>query len=163
MAAVTVLGIGSTLMRDEGVGVRLMEAVRDARDWPDDVEFVDGGVGGLNLLNVIESAERLVVFDAAEMGLSPGEHRIFRPEDVSARRSDRRLSLHDMPFLETLQLCERFTRRPPIVIVAIQPKEVAHGQQLSGDLAAAFDRLRDAAVQLVADVQGQTQPPPASS
>ena len=53
MAKLTVLGIGNLLMRDDGVGVRLLEAVRNARAWLTDVEFIDGGAGGLNLLGVI--------------------------------------------------------------------------------------------------------------
>ena len=79
MSHLTVLGIGNILMRDEGVGVRLMEAVRDARPWPGEVEFIDGGVGGLNLLNIIEEAARLVVFDAADMGLPPGQAWVIAP------------------------------------------------------------------------------------
>ena len=66
-AEVLILGVGNLLVGDEGVGVRLMEAVRDARPWPGEVEFIDGGVGGLNLLNIIEEAARLIVFDAADI------------------------------------------------------------------------------------------------
>ena len=154
MSKLTVLGIGNILMQDEGVGVRLMEAVRDARDWPSDVEFVDGGAGGLNLLNVIEAAERLIVFDAAEMALAPGEHRTFRPEDLPADRSTGRVTMHDVPFLEALELCERFSRRPPTVILAIQPKTVDFGRQLSDELSSALARLVDAGVKCVAEACG---------
>jgi hydrogenase maturation protease len=151
MVALTVLGIGNILMQDEGVGVRLMEAVRDARAWPAEAEFIDGGVGGLNLLNVIESAGQLVVFDAADMGLAPGQWRIFRPEDVAPDRSDGRLSMHDVPFLETLELCRRFSRCPPTVLLAVQPKSVDYGRQISAELQAVFPDLLAAGVRLLAD------------
>ena len=154
MATLTVLGIGNILMRDEGIGVRLMEAVRDARDWPSDVEFIDGGAGGLSLLNVIESAERLVVFDAAEMQLVPGECRTFSPEDLAADRPGGRITMHDVSFLEALELCERFSRRPPTVIFAIEPKTVEFGRQLSDELSSAFDRLVEAAVTCVIQARG---------
>ena len=83
MAELTVLGIGNILMRDEGVGVRLLDAVQKKRTWPASVEFVDGGAGGLALLNVIESAKRMVVFDAAEMNLPPGEYRVITPAQAA--------------------------------------------------------------------------------
>lgn len=151
MAKVTVLGIGNVLMTDEGVGVRLMEAVRDARHWPDDVAFIDGGAGGLGLLNVIEAAQSLVVFDAAEMHLPPGRHRAIAPEQIAPEPAAARISLHDAPFAETLRLCEQFLRRPREVrILAVQPKTLRPGRGLSPELEAAFDRLVRAGVELVA-------------
>ena len=149
MAKLTVLGIGNILLRDEGVGVRLMEAVRDARDWPADVEFVDGGVGGLNLLHIIEEAGRLVVFDAAEMGLPPGQARVIVPEQVADDDATGRLSMHEVPFIETLRLCERFSRRPPTTILAIQPAIVEHGRELSEQIIAAFEDLKRQATELI--------------
>jgi len=149
MAELTVLGIGNILMSDDGVGVRVMEAVRDAREWGPDVEFIDGGAGGLGLLNVIEDAQAMVVFDAAEMGLSPGEFRVITPEQASADTQGR-ISMHDAPFLETLALCEQFSRRPEdVVILAIQPKVVDFGREFSDELRGAFADVVAAAESLV--------------
>jgi hydrogenase maturation protease len=150
MAKLTVLGLGNILMSDEGVGVRLVEAVRDARSWPADVEFIDGGVGGLGLMTAIEEANRLVVFDAAEMHLAPGESRVVTPGQLAAPDASARLSLHDVSFTETLRLCESFSRLPAVVrILAIQPKTVAFGRELSPDLRAAMPRLIQEGVELV--------------
>ena len=151
MASLTVLGIGNILMQDDGVGVRVMEAVRDARDWPDDVEFIDGGAGGLNLLNIIESAEHLVVFDSAEMNLPAGEHRIIHPRQVAEHSPAHRVSLHDVPFIETLRLCETFSQAPDdIVLLAIQPDVVDFGRELTPALSAALGGLTAAGVALIA-------------
>jgi len=150
MAKLTVIGIGNILMSDEGVGVRLLEAVRDSRAWPDQVEFVDGGAGGLRLLNVIEQAERLTVFDAADMGLSPGQFRVISPDQIAEQSAEHFVSMHDVPFLETLRLCERFTRCPEILqVMAIQPATIEFGRELSRQLADAFEGLVEAARELV--------------
>jgi hydrogenase maturation protease len=160
MARLTVLGIGNILMRDEGVGVRVMEAVRDARDWPDDVEFIDGGAGGMNLLNVIEAAERLVVFDAAEMKLAPGEWRVVTPGDLCDLPAEHRASMHDVPFIETLTLAGRFFHRPEDVrILAIQPKAVDYGRELTDDLAAVLPTIAAAGVRLVEEAAGLADHP----
>ena len=150
MKAITVLGIGNILMRDEGAGVRLMEAVRDARPWPCEVEFIDGGVGGLNLLNIIEEAARLIVFDAADMGLPAGQARVIAPEQVMDEDAAGRLSMHEVPFIEMLRLCEQFSRRPPATILAIQPAAVEYGRELSEPILAVFDGLKRQAIELVA-------------
>jgi len=152
MARLTVLGIGNILMQDDGVGVRVMEAVRDARPWPEDVEFIDGGAGGLGLLNVIESARCLVVFDAAEMNLPPGEYRIIHPRETAGQTPTHRLSLHDVPFIETLRLCETFARAPEqVVLLAIQPGVVDFGREMTPPLNAALPALTQAGTRLLAE------------
>ena len=156
MAELTVLGIGNILMSDEGVGVRLVQAVRELRDWPDDIEFVDGGAGGLNLLGFIEDARRLVVFDAADMGLAPGESRVVGPEQLAREDVDHFVSMHDVPFMETLKLCEQFSRRPALIrIMVVQPASLEFSRSLSADLARAFDRLAASAAELVRDTARQ--------
>lgn len=149
MAKLTVLGIGNILMRDDGVGVHLLEAVRRARPWPAEVEFVDGGAGGLGLLAVIEQAQRLVVFDAADLHAPAGSHCILTAEHL-AEDSPGRISLHDMPFAQTLGLCRQFLQAPrDVVILAIQPAEVEGGRELSPALRREFGTLVQAAVKLV--------------
>ena len=153
MAAITVLGIGNILMRDEGVGVRLLEAVRAAHQWTDSIEFVDGGAGGLNLLNIIERAKAMVVFDAANMKLTPGEYRIILPQHIADELPEHRVSMHDVPFTETLRLCREFLHCPgEIKVMLIQPKTVEFGRELSDELKTAFDKLVPAAVNLVQEM-----------
>lgn len=152
MPRLTVLGIGNMLMSDDGLGPRLLEGVSQRRDWGDEVEFIDGGAGGLNLLNVIESADRMVVFDVAEMGLSPGEHRVVTPEQLADDTPEERISMHDVPFIETLKLCGRFYHSPETVtLLVVQPKVTDFGRGLSNELAQKFDSLLEVAEQLVAD------------
>jgi len=156
MAELTVLGIGNVLMRDDGVGVYLLEAVRAARRWGENVEFIDGGVGGLRLLTVLESAKRLVVFDVADMQLPPGEFRLLGPGQLR-EDGQGQWSLHEISFAETLRLCGQFCTVPgEVAIMAIQPADVTHGRQLSPTLAGEFDKLVDAAVKLV---EGQLHRP----
>jgi hydrogenase maturation protease len=143
---ITVLGIGNILMQDEGVGVRVMEGLRDSRGWPAHVQFIDGGVGGLGLLNIIEAAGRLFVIDAAQMGLPAGEFRFIRAEQIAGADESHQLSLHDMPFVQTLALCRQFLKAPSEVrIMAIQPGVVEQGAGLSAALSAALPGLVRAA------------------
>ncbi|MHC4692105.1 MAG: hydrogenase maturation protease, partial [Planctomycetota bacterium] len=48
---ILVLGIGNILLRDEGVGVRVIEQMQEI-PLPDDVELVDGGTAGADLLDI---------------------------------------------------------------------------------------------------------------
>ncbi len=68
---VLVLGIGNILLRDEGVGVRVIEKLQ-LMDLPDGVEVVDGGTAGADLLDVIAEREKVIVIDATDVNAEPG-------------------------------------------------------------------------------------------
>ena len=80
--AVLVLGIGNTLLSDDGVGVHVIRALENGRtNLPEnqrDVRLRDAGTLGLALLPEIAEAQRLIIVDAANFGGEPGEVR-FQP------------------------------------------------------------------------------------
>ena len=60
MEKVVVLGIGNILMQDEGFGVRTIEELSRCYAFPDNVEVLDGGTLGMELLRFIDGADRLL-------------------------------------------------------------------------------------------------------
>ena len=86
---VVVMGLGNLLWADEGFGVRVAERLYAHYHWPDEVEIVDGGTQGLNLLGYVESASHLLILNAIDYGWTPERcepmpENAFRP--ISARR-----------------------------------------------------------------------------
>ena len=91
-----------------------------------------------------------MVLDAAEMNLRAGEHLLVRPEQLADEQLEHRVSMHDVPFMETLKLCERFGESPEFVrILVVQPGNIEFGRELSEDVTARFDELLTATVELV--------------
>jgi hydrogenase maturation protease len=66
-----VLGLGNILLADEGVGVRAVEALVEQVQLPPDVEVLDGGTSGMDLLDQIAGRARLIVVDAVRSGRPP--------------------------------------------------------------------------------------------
>ena len=62
-----VLGIGNTLLSDEGVGIHVLQALAAESPLPDDVELLDGGTLSFTLAGPIEEADALIVVDAANI------------------------------------------------------------------------------------------------
>jgi hydrogenase maturation protease len=80
-----VLGLGNMLMADDGVGLAALARLRDEWCLPPHVELVDGGTWGMNLLHVVEGADRLLIFDAISQGGTPGS--LIRLEGTTSRAS----------------------------------------------------------------------------
>lgn len=122
---VLVLGIGNVLWADEGFGVRAVEALHAALAFPETVVLMDGGTLGLNLLEPVASARRVIVFDAIDFGLAPGTLRILRGDEVSSA-SARKLSPHQNGFNDVLALARLHGRGPEaIIVIGVQPVELA--------------------------------------
>jgi hydrogenase maturation protease len=119
---VLVLGIGNLLWADEGFGVRAVEALHQGYAMPPGVELVDGGTQGLYLLEYICTAPHVLVLDAIDFALPPGDLRVYRDDDVPAW-ADKKMSLHQATFQELLSLARlrgRFPRH--ITLIGVQPE-----------------------------------------
>ena len=135
-----VLGIGNILMRDEGVGVRVIEAMRDL-PMPADVELLDGGTSGVDLVDEVADRTKVIVIDAVKTDGKPGTTFRFGPADL-IRDTERALSLHEFGLLETLMAAEHLGCAPKeVVIFGIQPKEVSVGLELSAEVAEALPKV----------------------
>ena len=120
---ILVLGLGNILLRDEGIGVRVVERMLEQYEFSDNVELMDGGVRGIYLMDPINEADFVVVVDAVINGHPPGT--LYRLDGDDVRLSVAfKNSVHDMDLLETLCCCELVSgKRPDCVIVGIEPKD----------------------------------------
>jgi hydrogenase maturation protease len=122
---ILVLGIGNILLMDEGVGVRVIEALRNSFDFSDNVLLMDGGTLGLSLLDSIMEADSLVVIDAVCAGTPPGTlHRLTDCDlDSFLGRSN---SLHDLGLAETLVAARMLDKRLDVVILGVEPESISN-------------------------------------
>ena len=136
-----ILGVGNILLRDEGVGVHVISALRD-RELPDDVELWDGGTASFDLLDTLTGRRQVIIIDAVRTGSEPGTIFRFTPEDISASR-EQLTSLHQVGLLETLNVAECLLDSAPeeVIILGIEPKEIDWGLELSAEVEAAVPKV----------------------
>jgi hydrogenase maturation protease len=145
MPGTVVIGLGNPLMGDDGVGLVVLERLRNEWDLPD-VELVDGATWGLSLLPFIEDAVSLVLIDAIAAHREPGTlielSRARLPIYLS-----RKLSPHQVDLRDALAVAELRGRLPnDIVAIGVQPAVVELGIELSAPVAAQVDALIHAVV-----------------
>lgn len=109
---VLVLGIGNILWADEGFGVRTVEEFHRRYAVPDNVTILDGGTQGLYLVNFVEDADYLIVFDAIDYGLEPGTLKLVRDHEVPKFTGAKKMSLHQTGFQEVLSAADLLGRYP---------------------------------------------------
>jgi hydrogenase maturation protease len=146
-----VLGVGNTLLADEGAGIHVINRLQSNGGWNDDTEFVDGGTLSFTLAQTIEDANRLIVIDAAELGAAPGTVRVYEGEAMDAfLGGNRKRSVHEVGLLDLMAIALLAGRLPARrALIAIQPAMVDWSEQPSERVASAIPEACDAARQLI--------------
>lgn len=122
---ILVLGIGNILWADEGFGVRAVEEFHRRYAVSDNVTILDGGTQGLYLVSYLEEADRLIVFDAIDYGLEPGELKLVRDEEVPCFTGAKKMSLHQTGFQEVISAADLLGRCPKhLALIGCQPRDL---------------------------------------
>jgi len=96
-----VLGLGNILMGDEGIGVHVVRAL-EQHTLPEGVECLDGGTGGFVLLEPLQSADHIVLVDAAADGNPIGT--VTRTTPRFSRDYPPTLTAHDIGVKDLLDV-----------------------------------------------------------
>lgn len=140
MASTLIVGIGNILLKDEGVGVHVVEAMR-ALELPADVELLDGGTSGADLIDFIADRPRVIIIDAVQSSQPPGTVLRMGPDDLIQERLAA-LSLHQLGLVETLLMARQLGCPPrEVVVFGIQPADLGTGLELSPTIAAVVPRV----------------------
>ena len=122
---ILVLGIGNVLWADEGFGVRCVETLQRLWQFAPQVEVMDGGTQGLYLLHNVQSATKLLIFDAIDYGLEPGTLKVIEDDDVPRFMGAKKMSLHQTGFQEVLSVAQLTEHYPAqVVLIGCQPEEL---------------------------------------
>lgn len=134
-ARITVLGIGNIVLGDEGFGVRAMEMVRDSADYPETVEFFDGGTLGMELLPFISGTDKLLILDAVS-GEAPDKVYVLRGAEVDAHFADK-LSAHEIGIQDVLTVLKLTgAKMPEVTVIGAGPHNLSAGTELSAEMQA---------------------------
>lgn len=136
-----VIGVGNPLMGDDGLGLTVLETLRESWAFFPDVELVDGGTWGMNLLHIIEDAERLILLDAVRAGVPPGTPVTLEGGSVP-RFLSTKLSPHQIDLREVLAVAELRGRLPAeLVVFGAQPERVVMSHSLTPVVNSAVDEI----------------------
>lgn len=133
-----VLGIGNSLLTDDGIGVHVAMAVEAAAP-SHPIRARDGGTIGLSLLAEIEPGAALIAVDAMELHAPPGTMRVFVGADMDAQLRGTKRSAHEVALADLMQAAE-FSGIGPArrALVAIQPEITTWGLVPTPAVAAAI-------------------------
>lgn len=149
-AATLILGIGNTLLSDEGAGIHVITHLRERTSSRRDLHLLDGGTLSFSLAEAVATHPRLVVVDAARLNGRPGTVAVFEGEEMDARLRRGLRSVHEAGLSDLIDIA-RLTGTLPArrALVGIQPHSLDWGDAPSAAVAAAVPLAARAILDLV--------------
>jgi hydrogenase maturation protease len=145
---INVLGIGNVLMGDDGFGPAVVWAFDAAYQTGPDVDVVDIGTPGLDLMPWFADVDRLVIVDTVKSSLPPGTLRLYDKGGVLRHAPSVRVGPHDPGVKEALLTLEFAGRAPrEVTLIGVVPART----DLALDLSPAVEAAVAPAVQALVD------------
>jgi hydrogenase maturation protease len=140
-----VVGIGNSIMSDDGVGERVVEALHD-RGLPDGVDAAFAGTTAFFALEAMDGTDRAVVVDAVATGeTAPGAVHRYRYRDGGFEGETPDVLMHDFSLTEALRAGRTAYDLPSeVVVVGVEPATTDAGLELSDPVAASLPAVVDA-------------------
>jgi hydrogenase maturation protease len=141
MSQTLVLGLGNTIMSDDGIGPKVIEQLQQAAGLSEGVTLLDGGTLGLDLLPQLEGVQRLIIVDAVEIGKPAGTCVRLAGDEVPMAL-ETKLSPHQMGMKDLLAVARLMDQLPEeIVLIGVQPACLEMDTELTPPVAAAIPTL----------------------
>jgi hydrogenase maturation protease len=144
-----VLGVGNTLLADEGAGVHAMRYLENHYDLHD-VRYLDAGTLSFTLAADIAEADHLVVLDAAQIGAAPGGIKVFEDAEVDEFLLSGKCSVHEVGFADLMDIARLEGYLPErYALIGIQPETLGWGESPSESVRRALPRAAANAAALI--------------
>jgi hydrogenase maturation protease len=142
---ILLLGLGNLLLGDEGIGIHVVRQLQGV-PLPPEVEVIDGGTGGFDLLAHCRGKRKIIIVDAMNIAAEPGSVFRFTPEDLPETWRPA-FSAHESGVYELLHFCKALVPPPEVTIYGVAPQET---QRMSMQLSEMLARRLDEIVALIA-------------
>lgn len=137
-ATQAVVGVGSMVMRDDGVGYHAVERLQE-RGLPEGTTATHASTTAFLALEAMSGADRAIVVDALGLDEPPGTVREFRLDEPADHPE---VTMHDFSFSDALAAGSAAYDIPEeIFLVGVVPGTVEPGVELSEPVEAALPEL----------------------
>ena len=136
-----IMGIGNLLMGDEGAGIHVIHQLQEDKELAD-IEIIDGGTGGVQLLDFFLSNDLVILVDAAMDRREPGTMTRLKP--IYSQDYPKTMMVHDIGLKNILDALHLLGKKPEILLFTISISKVDKiGMSLSPKIRSVVPRVAE--------------------
>lgn len=153
---VLVLGLGNLLLRDDGIGIELLQRLESETPHDSRVEYIDGGTQGLALGAFLAGRRGVLILDAVQLGSEPGT--VYHLTDPQRYRPPQGTTAHAANAGDLLATAELLGDLPDrCELIGIEPAQLSTGLGLSPVVSESFTEALAAARLALESLVGAVQ------
>ncbi len=123
MAKNIIIGVGNLLFLDDGIGVIAVEYLKRNYSFSPELELLDGGTLGFNLIEYFLEYDNVFIIDTISMDEKVGE--IFKiPSQELLGNGGYKNTAHEVEVVSMLEACELYEKKANVTIFAIVPEDI---------------------------------------
>lgn len=146
MKTIAVIGAGTIIYQDEGVGVYASKYLEENYHFEGDVTIVDGGVLGFQLMRYYQEYDKVIILDTITMDDEVGSLYNIPSEELLGLGSYKQTA-HEVEIVEMLEICSLLERMADVNIIGIVPKDIESVNiGLTDNLKKQFPKMIDIAI-----------------
>ena len=149
VSEITVLGIGNTILSDEGFGVKVVEYLRENYKFPNNVQLIDGGTLGVELQHFIIGTEKLLIIDSIDGGAVAGTTFHLHGDEI-LNHFTQKISAHEIGIQDILTMLEITGKKIPCIeLLGAQPYSLDAGTNLTPQMQKLLPIFADKALEIL--------------
>jgi len=147
---VVVIGLGNILMEDEGIGVHAIRHLEEKYTFSPEIEIVDGGTSGLDLLPFFGPEKSILLVDAVNFNMKPGTVASLEDDAILAQL-DPKISLHHLGLSDLISISELTDRKAKkMTLLGIQPESMENlDLEMTDTIKGVFDKIIQNALRIL--------------
>lgn len=136
---VVVLGVGNVLEEDDGIGIYACAYLNANYTFTPEIEVINGGVEGINLLNLFLENDRIIILDTINLDDEAGSIYNIPSYELSGYGLNSG-GAHEVGVMQCLDMIELMGHPlPESNVIGIIPKSITFHMGLSDELSEQFN------------------------
>jgi hydrogenase maturation protease len=136
-----VAGLGTPSCSDDEIGLALVRALSRDADYTNCCILMEYADAAMVASSLMEWHRPVLWVDAADMGLGPGEYRLFSDKEAAMTLKTSSVSTHGLGLAEGLELARTLGYKHPLRIFGVQPFDLSPKQGLTREMSKLFPSL----------------------
>jgi len=136
MKKIGIIGIGNPLRKDDGIGILLLQKLKKNKEkLPENIELIDAGTVGMNILHIISNYDEVIFIDAINLKKKTGETKFFKYQEIKKQNNMICLNTHNFDIRKIIEISKKINKKPSkIYFFGIQPADIGYGNKITQEL-----------------------------
>lgn len=123
MKKIAIVGVGTIIYQDEGIGVYAAKYIKENYQFNGDVTIIDGGVLGFHLMQYYQEYDKVIILDTITINDNVGSIYNLPAQELFGLGAHKQ-SAHEVEIVDMFEMCSLMGQIADICVIGIVPHNI---------------------------------------